>query len=247
MKRALLAATALVCTSVTSTISTPALADDGNDIVLNPVNLDNPDGPPLTPQEVCDEALRPAAASGFMTEPTASSDSDWVNDGAPVRGDNVGDPVPTGTPTSSFVILDGGYFRNGGSPNVWGHGVATLTYPNSTQEFEQFQNQKETVTVSCRVWKYVGRDGNILVQPPGLQTTGNVSVGHQQVQIEDGFDYNNGPITLQGQEVYALICISPGKKGGTWTGKNGFNAANCPAASIAAGQNFIPSGNIPQI
>lgn len=247
MKRALLAATALISMSLTSTISTPAFADDGDDVVLNPVSLDNPDGPPLTPQEVCDEALRPAAASGFLTEPTSSSDSDWVNDGAPIRGDNVGDAVPTGTPTSSFVFLDGGYFRNGGSPNVWGHGVATLTYPNSTQEYEQFQNQTETVTVSCRVWKYVGRDNNILVQPGGLQTTGNVSVGHQRIQIDDGFDYNNGPITLSGQEVYALICISPGKKGGTWTGKNGFNAANCPAASLAAGQNFIPSGNIPQI
>jgi hypothetical protein len=46
--------------------------------------------------------------------------------------------------------------------------------------------------------------------------------------------------------VYALICISPGKKGGVWTGKNGFNAALCPSANTAAG-GTIPSGNIPQI
>jgi len=249
MKRAMLAATAMVFTSLTSTVATPAFADDGDDIILSPVNLDNPDGPPLSPQEVCDEALRPAAASGFQTEPTSSTDGGWANDGAPIRGDNVGNPVPTGTPTASFVILTGGYFRNGGSPNVWGHGTATLNYPNSTQEYEQFQNQTETVTVSCRVWKYVGENspnGPQLVQPPGLQTTNNISVGHQQVQIENGFDTNNGPIQVTGQEVYALICISPGSKGGKWTGKNGFNAANCPAASAAAG-GTIPSGNIPQI
>jgi hypothetical protein len=249
MKRALLAATAIVFTSLSSTIATPAFADDGDDIILNPVTLDNPDGPPLTAQEVCDEALRPAAASGFQTEPTSSTDSGWVNDGLPIRGDNVGAAVPTGTPSSSFVILTGGYFRNGGSPNVWGHGVATLTYPNSTQEYEQSQNQVDTVTVSCRVWKYVGENspnGPHLVQPPGLQTTNNVSVGHQNIELPNGFDYNAGPVTLTGQEVYALICISPGKKGGVWTGKNGFNAALCPSANTAAG-GTIPSGNIPQI
>jgi hypothetical protein len=47
-----------------------------------------------------------------------------------------------------------------------------------------------------------------------------------------------------------LICISPNNvtksKPGTWTGKNGFNAANCPAASIVAG-GTVPSDNAPDI
>lgn len=239
--RALISAAALISTSFTPILITPAWADDGDNTVLNPVNVTD-----LTPQEICDEALRPAAASGFQTEPTVTGDTGWVNDGDPVRGDNVGDPVPTGTPTSSFVILDGGYFRNGGSPNVWGHGTATLTYPNSTQEYTTTQHQTDTVTVDCRVWKYVGAN-DTLVQPPGLQTTGNTSVSSQDIPGADGFDTNNGPLTFTGQEVYALICISPGKKGGVWTGKNGFDANNCKAASTAAGENFIPSGNIPQI
>jgi hypothetical protein len=243
--RALIGAAALISTSLTPILTTPAFADDGDGITLSPVNVQE-----MTPQEVCDEALRPAAASGFLTEPTVTGDTGFVNDGAPVRGDNVGDAVPTGTPTSSFLILDGGFFRNGGSPNVWGHGHATLTYPNSTQEFTTTQHQIDTTTVSCRVYKFVGENspnGPILVQPPGLQTTGNTSVSSQDIPGPNGFDTNNGPITINGQEVFALICISPGTKGGKWTGKNGFNAANCTAASIAAGQSFIPSGNIPQI
>ena len=66
----------------------------------------------------------------------------------------------------------------------------------------------------------------------------------------NGFDTNNGPITLYDQIVNALICISPNNvtkgKPGTWTGKNGFNAANCPTASATAG-GTVPSGNAPNI
>ncbi|HET8534645.1 MAG TPA: hypothetical protein VFL74_03760, partial [Sphingomicrobium sp.] len=86
----------------------PAYADDGDDIVLTPVTLDGD----YDAQAICDEALRPAAASGFQTEPTDVQDSGWVNDGAPIRDQNVGDSVATGTPTGSFFIADGSYFRN---------------------------------------------------------------------------------------------------------------------------------------
>ncbi len=240
MKRALLAATAVLTSALTPVFMAPAYADDGDSTVLTPVTLDGD----YDAQAICDEALRPAAASGFQTEPTDVQDSGWVNDGAPVRDQNVGDPVVTGTPTGSFFIADGSYFRNGGSPNVWGHGQATLTYPNSTQEYTTIQNTKRTITVSCHVWKING--GGHLVEPPGLQTTGNTAVDHDQTAGPNGFDTNNGPITLYGQEVNALICISPGKKGGVWTGKNGFDPSKCAAASAAAG-GTIPSGNIPQI
>lgn len=247
MKRALLAATALVSMSFTAV--TPALADDGDDITLTPLQLTNDDGPALTPQELCEEVMRPAAPSGFQTEPVASSDSGWVDDGGPVKDEKVGDPVGTGNYTSSLLVLDSGFYRNGGSPNVWGHGHATLNYLTSTQEYTAHQHQIQTVTVSCRVWKYNGPNHDHLVQPFGLQTTGSTSTGNQDVPADNIFDTNNGPISVPGQEVYALICISPGKKGGVWTGKNGFNAgvngAACAAASVAAGQSFIPSGNIP--
>jgi hypothetical protein len=242
MKRALLAATALISTSFSSIIASPAWADDGDDIILTPVNLDGD----YDAQAICDEALRPNANSDFMTEPTDVQDSGWVNDGDPVRDQNVGTAVPTGTPTASFVIIEGGYHRHGGSPNVWGEGNATLTYPNSTQEYTTIQNLKRTLTVSCHVWKVVPGNGNI-IEPPGLQTTGNTATDHDQTAGPNGFDYNAGPVTLTGQTVDALICISPGKKGGSWTGKNGFPSSSCASASSTAGEEFMPSGNIPSI
>lgn len=241
MKRALLAATAILSSSFVPLLAAPAYAEDGDDVVLTPVNLEGD----YDPQAICEEALRPAAQSGFQTEPTDIQDSGWVNDGDPVRDQNVGEPVPTGTPTASFVIIEGGYHRHGGSPNVWGQGQATLTYPNSTQEYSTIQNLIRTVTVGCHVWKVTG--GGRLVEPPGLQTSGNSAVAHDQTAGPNGFDANNGPIVLTGQTVDALICISPGRKGGLWTGKNGFPADSCKAASQSAGEEFLPSGNTPQI
>ena len=242
----MLAAASLLSTSFLMPTA-PAFADDGDDnTILTPVNLEGD----YDAQAICEEALRPAAASGYQTEPTDVQDTGWVDDGAPVRDENVGDAIPTGTPTASFVIIEGGYHRHGGSPNVWGQGQATLTYPNSTQEYTTVQNLIRTVTVSCHVWKYVGENspnGPHLVEPPGLQTTGNTAVDHDQTAGPNGFDTNNGPITQTGQTVDALICISPGKKGGSWTGKNGFPSSSCAGASSTAGEEFLPSGNIPQI
>jgi hypothetical protein len=241
--RAILSAAALIGTSFTPiSFASAALADENS--VVTPIQ----DTTGLTPQEVCDAVLRPADASGFYTYPANEVPGGWVNDGAPVRDQNVGDPVPTGTPTASNVFVSNSYFRNGGSPNVWALAQATLTYPNSTQEYTTIQHQIQTTTFDCVVTKVVGNGENIY--PPGLQSTGNSSIEEQDVPGPNGFDTNNGPITLYGQTVHALICISPNNvtksKPGTWTGKNGFNAANCPAASIAAG-GTVPSDNAPDI
>lgn len=202
-------------------------------------------------QEVCEDLLRPNDPnSEFQTEPTSEVVGDWVNDGDPVRDEDVGDPVPTGTPVASNVIVSGSYFRNGGSPNVWAQAQATLTYPNSTQEYTTDQHQIQTTTFGCRVWKYVGGDDQILVEPPGLQSTGHSVTDERDIDGPNGFDTNAGPIVIYDETVNALICISPNNvtkgKPGTWTGKNGFPAASCPAASIAAG-GTVPSGNAPNI
>lgn len=230
----------------TSFISGPAFAGLDDDIPLPPINGELGD----SPQDICDEQLKPNENSGFLTEPLNEVTGDWEDDGAPIRGDNVGDPVPTGTPVASNVILSNSYFRNGGSPNVWALAQATLTYPNSTQEYETTQHQLRTTSFDCHVWKYVGGDNQNLVEPPGLQSTGNTTVEERTIDGPNGFDTNNGPITLVGQTVHALICISPNNvtkgKPGTWTGKNGFLAANCPNASIEAG-GTVPSGNAPDI
>ena len=233
-KRAFLAATAVLVTSFQPMIITPAMADAVDDA-----------------QKYCEDQLKPNDPnSEFQTEPVGLVEGDWTDVGAPVRDEDVGDPVPTGTPVASNVFLSDSYFRNGGSPNVWARAQATLTYPNSTQEYTTLQHQTLTTTFGCHVWKFVGPDDHTLVEPPGLQTLGNVITDERDVPGPNGFDTNNGPITLYDQIVNALICISPNNvtkgKPGTWTGKNGFNAANCPTASATAG-GTVPSGNAPNI
>ena len=79
---------AVACALLATTfISTPALSEG-----LGPVA----DTTGLSAQDVCDDLLRPNDPnSEFQTEPTSELVGDWVNDGAPVRDEDVGDPVPT--------------------------------------------------------------------------------------------------------------------------------------------------------
>lgn len=240
MKRVLLAATAAIAMTVNPILATPAFADD-----VTPITNSE-----LTPQEVCDLVLNPSVNSGFLTEPVDEVVGDPVNDGPPIQGDAVGDPSGYGTPTFSNVILGNSYFRNGGSPNVWALAQATETFPQTQQLFSFTQNQTQTTTFGCRVWKFEGPNNDILVQPPGLQSTGNSSVEELTIDLPDQIVITDDDFIIPGETVHALICISPNNvtksKPGTWTGKNGFSAANCPAASVAAG-GPVPSDNAPDI
>jgi hypothetical protein len=240
MKRALLAATAAIAMTVNPILATPAFADD-----VTPIT--NSD---LSPQEVCDLVLNPSVNSGFLTEPVDEVVGDLVNDGLPIQGDADGDPSGYGTPIFSNVFLSNSYFRNGGSPNVWALAEATETFPQTQQLFSFTQNQTQTTTFGCRVWKFEGPNNDILVQPPGLQSTGNSSVEETTIDLPDQNVITDDDFIITGETVHALICISPNNvtksKPGTWTGKNGFNAANCPAASITAG-GTVPSDNAPDI
>jgi hypothetical protein len=200
----------------------------------------------LSPQEVCELVLKPNDPnSQFVTFAENESVGDWVTVGSEV-GDSIGDPYGVGTPTYSNIFLDGSFFRNGGSPNVWGGATATQTYPQTGQLFETLLNQERATTFDCVVQK-TNPAGTI--EPEGLQSTGNSSLETQQVQGENQEVITQDDFIVEGETVYALVCISPNNstkgKPGTWTGKNGFNAANCPAASAAAGTSFIPSGNAP--
>lgn len=246
--RALLSATAVVGASFSPVMTVPASAQDAttfDSVILTPLTENDVD-----PQQVCDDVLRPAAQSGFQTAPTNVSDGGWVSSGAPYF-DPSNDTGPAGaasgygTPSASNVILSNSYFRNGGSPNVWALAQATLTYQQTQQPWNMLQDQTETITFGCHVWKVVPGNGNI-IEPPGLQTTGNAVINHQTLPAGVGNKITNVPFVITSTPVVALICISPGTKGGKWTGKNGFNAANCAAASTAAG-GTIPSGNIPSI
>jgi hypothetical protein len=208
----------------------------------------------MTPQDVCDEQLRPNNPnSDFMTVAINVSVGMWTNDGA-AYADTSGDPISEegyGTPTHSNIYLTSGFYRNGGSPNVWGGATATATYPQTRALYPFLQDQTRTTTFDCKVWKDPGgpEHGPDEIVPPGLQSYGNSAIEEREVPAGNDYVITEDDFIVEGETVYALICISPNNatkgKPGTWTGKHGFNAANCPAASAAAGTNFIPSGNAP--
>ncbi len=232
---------AIAALLATSFIGTPASA------AKPPLGPPATDG--LTPQEVCDLQLTPAEQSDFETYPINETGGTWVNDGAPIQGSAADDPEGYGTPTASNVFLNNSYFRNGGSPNVWALAQATLTYPQTRQLFHFTQHQTSTSSFDCYVYKIVGHN-DTLVDPAGLQSTGNSIVDERTIDVDDAYVISEDDFVVEGATVHALICISPNNvtkgKPGTWTGKNGFLASNCPAASIAAG-GTVPSDNAPDI
>jgi hypothetical protein len=234
-KRALLAATAMLIASFNPLLVTPALA--------NPPIQDTTG---LTPQEICDNQLKPDYNSDFQTEPQNVSVGDWVTVGDPVLGDPIGDPYGVGTPTPSDNVFDGTYIRHGGSPNVWGGASSTLTYPQTGQLYETTLNQERTTTFDCFVWKIVGHD--TLVDPAGLQSTGNTSVEEQAIAGPNQEVITDDDFIVYGEATDVLICISPNNvtkgKPGTWTRMHGFTGS-CTDASNIAGTTFIPSHNNP--
>jgi hypothetical protein len=86
------------------------------------------------------------------------------------------------------------------------------------------------------------------VEPPGLQTTGNMIVNHQTIDVGTDYVITDDPFVVYGQTVDVLICISPNSstksKPGTWKLMHGFTGS-CTTASTAAGTSFIPSHNNP--
>jgi hypothetical protein len=208
----------------------------------------------MTPQQVCDAQLRPADPAKFVTVPDAIQTSAWENVGDPIQGSATNSPSGYGTPSYSnvFATGDGAYFRNGGSPNVWGSATATVTYPQTQQMFSFSQNQKRTTTFDCLVSKNPAgpEHGPDEIQPAGLQSQGNSVIETQLIPLPDQNVITNVPFVVTGVTVNALICISPNNttqgKPGTWVGKNGFLASNCQAASDSAG-GTVPSNNAPMI
>lgn len=224
---------AIAALTSTCLVTTPAMA--------NPPMFDTTG---LTPQQVCDLQLNPSVNSGFTTYPENESEGGWVTVSTEI-GAAVGDDYGVGTPTYSNIFLTSGYFRNGGSPNVWGGATATTTYPQTGQMHETTLHQEQTITFDCVVEK---TNPAQTIEPAGLQSTGNTTVEEQAVPGPNQEQLSENDFVVEGTTVYALICISPNNvtkgKPGTWTGKHGFLAADCPAASLAAGGS-IPSGNAP--
>jgi hypothetical protein len=241
-----------------SLLTTPAIAG-----TASPIQDTN--GTYADAQALCEAVLKPAAPSGFLTEPVGLNlNTPWENDGAAYPTTSAGPKSGYGTPVPSNIFLTSGFFRNGGSPNIWGGATSRLTYPQTQQLFNMEQKQKRTLVFGCKVYKNPADGPNDPnpddeygpdeIMPPGLQTTGNSIVQTQTVpavpptQIiisEDDF-------IVDSASGYALACISPNNttkaKPGTWVGKHGMTDAMCNQAQANgafANLPYVPSSNSP--
>jgi len=228
--RAFLAATAMLVTSFNPILITPAFAQAAV----------------TDPQQFCEDQLKPNdPSSEFQTEPVGLIDSGWGDDGPAYPTTPAGEPEGYGTPTGGVLTFNGTYIRHGGSPNVWGGATTDLVYPQTRQLFHFAVDQTQTLTFGCHVWKETPGG---LVEPPGLQTVGNVITNHQTVDAPDDYVITDDDFIVPGVTVQVLICISPNNttksKPGTWRQMHGFTGS-CTTASNIAGTSFIPSANNP--
>jgi hypothetical protein len=208
----------------------------------------------MTPQEVCEAALRPNDPnSEFLTEPMNEIDNVVLETHNVVDAEFY-DQVGTGTPSyDDYSDFDSSYHRNGGSPNVWtGATASTILYPSSDLLYHTTDVQTLGSTFDCKVWKDPGGPdhGPDEIDPNGLQSYGNSTVtGTNEIPGADYTDHNGGPFS-EGTSYYdanVLICISPDSttkgKPGDWRNMHGFGGS-CSAANTAAG-GTVPSGNDP--
>jgi hypothetical protein len=253
--RAILAASAALSFVFTSTA---AMADDDDDVSGYYSQVITGDTTGMTPDQICAATIHPAVPSGFTAQATDVTPGSWTNVGAAYPDLETG-PLPNtahgyGTPSASGLQFDGTYFRNGGSPNLWGGATAgTLTYSQTEATYNFLQDVTRTTTFGCYVFKVVGENspnGPHTVVPPGLQSTGNSLVESDTVPANPAtgsYVTNDQFVDSSGATPLAvLICISPGSKGGKWTGKNTFPSSQCQSASTSPGvSQWIPSGNVP--
>jgi hypothetical protein len=237
--------TAAIAALLSCSLMTPASA-----LPVSSPSIEDASG--MTPDQICQSQLKPDERSGFTSKAKVTGTSS--SDGVPYKGSEAGPKSGYGTVTLSNVFLTSGFWRNGGSPNVWGGATARKTWDQTQQLFNMLKDVTTTVTYDCYVSKNPGGDnGPDEIAPPGLQSTGNTSItvdkgvaaGQQNIITEDDFIIDNA-------SGYALACISPNNvtkaKPGEWVGKNGMTGADCHAAQLAgafANLNSVPSNNAP--
>lgn len=234
MKTKFLTATALVISSFSPVLITPAFA--------------------LTPeaeaalQTFCEDALNPNDPnSEYQTEPTSVGESV----GAETLTDSqVISSTPGGVLVSqSSVYNANSQHRHGGSPNIFGAFTVTSVYTGGSSETLNTYSQTTSYTFGCRVWKEVGPDNDHTVEPPGLQLVDQL-VEDTATRTETVIV--NNPDTTEITTGDGVICISPstnGTKGnpGAWRNQNGYTG-ECSTAlfySLAGIPDPIPSNSLP--
>lgn len=235
MKIKLLSATALLISSFSPAVITPAFA--------------------ITPQAqadlqaFCEAALRPNDPnSQFQTEPTGVTE---VTGAEFISNSQVLNSTPGGVLLSqTSVYNNGSEHRHGGSPNIFGAFTVTSTYTGGSSETLNTYSQTTTYTFGCRVWKIVPGNGNEN-EPNGLQIPYGLTVDETLVTRTDTVTVNN-PNTTQVTAGDGVICISPSTNGsrgnpGAWRNQNGYGGT-CSTAlfySLDGIGEPIPSNSLP--
>ena len=237
MKTRFLTATALVISSLSPVMITPAAA--------------------ITPeaqaalQTWCEDILNPNDPnSEFMTEPTGVTE---VAGAEFLQSSVVQSSTPGGELVSqSSVYNAGSQHRHGGSPNIFGAFTVTSVYTGGSSVTLDTYAQTTTYTFGCRVWKVIESNGNV-IEPNGLQTPYGQIVDETLVTRSETVTVNN-PNTTEVTTGDGVICISPttvDKKGnpGAWRNKDSYTG-ECSTAlfySLAGIPDPIPSNSLPPV
>ena len=241
MKRALLAATAILISSFNPVLITPAFA------AKPPLVPPATDG--MSMQDVCDAQLTPNDPADFQTFPKPGTIVEVTTPGTPEKDGDAFLVEPGGTPTYSDFSNWGLPFRNGGSPNIWAAAeFGAATYPFTVLHFHTTVTDSIASTFACEVLK---TNPNNIADPAGLETTGNIVVDTDTHSGPDVTEQGD-PITIPGTFVaQVLICISPNNvtkgKPGTWTGKHTFTDQECYDLDKSDLSTWVPSHNAPDV
>lgn len=204
MKTRLLTATALVISSFSPIMVTPAFAITSD----AQANL----------QQICEDALNPNDPnSEFQTEPSSVSE---LTGPEFLQDSQVLSSTPGGVLISQTSVYNpNSQHRHGGSPNIFGGFTVTSTYTGGSSETLNTYAQTTTYTFGCRVWKTTGNGGTI--EPNGLQIPFGLTYDDTVVTRTETVTVNN-PNTTSSTTGDGVICISPTKNPGTWRNQNGY-------------------------
>lgn len=254
MKKTILSISAAAL-AFTSVVSAPAFAEAGDEYGTNPLpSVIGDEG--QTPQDVCDARL-PNDNSGFTATPLNESVV-WVSQTGPTRTSSTPFQItPVGDPSYSAFGNFRALHTNGKSPNIFAQADAGVTtYLGGSDRWYHTQVVDHyAVSFDCKVSKVVGPPNDPTKQhevvPPGLQSTGNrTAIDPSLDEISAGpdeYDHDSTPYVtnVTTPNVEAVVCISPGSKGGTWKRQNGYGGECSTALYNSLNPGGTPSASLP--
>jgi hypothetical protein len=151
--------------------------------------------------------------------------------------------IPGGTKVGQtpFLFLANSEGRNGGSPNIHGIFVSTVTYSGGKLVQRVVTEDIATYTYGCRIERTNKNTGRVDLPPEAqVAPTLTFSVRSDRREFEDTVEGDNYTET---EEQERVICNSPGSRGGQWRAQNGYTGACTTAAYLALSNQVMPRSN----